>query len=239
MDAFFVPSARTSSAAQVTGGATIRILLVEDDEGIAARLVSGLASAGFVVDHVSSGEDACFLGRDQQFDAAILDLGLPGVAGLDVLQSWRAAGVAMPVIILTARGSWSEKVRGLNAGADDYISKPFHMPEVVARVRALTRRTSGAAHPLLQHKNITLDTIGGKATVDGQSVFLTSLELRMLTYFMLRAGRIVSQKELAEHLYNSDDSTESNTIEVYVARLRKKLGREFITTVRGLGYRMD
>ena len=214
-------------------------MLVEDDENIAARLGSGLEAAGFVVDRIANGEDACLLGQDQQFDAAILDLGLPGVGGLEVLQAWRSAGVAMPVLILTARGAWPEKVRGLNAGADDYISKPFHMPEVVARLRALTRRTSGAAHPLLSHNNITLDTISGKATVDGKSVALTALELRMLTYFILRVGRIVSQKELGEHLYNLDEGAESNTIEVYVARLRKKLGREFITTVRGLGYRMD
>ena len=201
--------------------------------------MGGLVAAGFVVDCVANGEDARSLGCDQQFDAAILDLGLPGVPGLDVLQAWRAAGVTMPVLILTARGAWPEKVKGLNAGADDYISKPFHIPEIVARLRALTRRTSGAAHPLLSHKNITLDTIAGKATVDGHSVMLTALELRMLTYFILRVGRIVSQKELVEHLYNLDESAESNTIEVYVARLRKKLGREFITTVRGLGYRMD
>ncbi|WP_348533039.1 MULTISPECIES: response regulator transcription factor [unclassified Hyphomicrobium] len=215
------------------------MLLVEDDGAIAERLATALETAGFVVDHVSNGADACSLALDQSFDAAVLDLGLPGMDGLEVLQSWRAAGISMPVLILTARGAWPEKVKGLNAGADDYISKPFHAPEIVARLRALTRRTSGAAHPLLSHKNITLDTVAGKATVDGHSTTLTALELRMLTYFMLRIGRIVSQKELVEHLYNLDDGAVSNTIEVYIARLRKKFGRDFITTVRGLGYRMD
>ena len=214
-------------------------MLVEDDEDIAARLTSGLEAAGFVVDRIANGEDACSLGRAQEFDAAILDLGLPGVGGLEVLQKWRGNGVMMPVLILTAHGTWSEKVRGLNAGADDYITKPFHIPEVVARLRALTRRMSGAAHPLLSHKNVTLDTVAGKASVDGHAIALTALELRMLTYFLLRVGRIVSQKELAEHLYSLDESAESNTMEVYVARLRKKLGRDLITTVRGLGYRMD
>lgn len=224
---------------QFPGGVVIRILLVEDDDVIAKRLISGLESAGFVVDRITNGEDAWPLGRENQYDAAVLDLGLPGIGGLEVLQNWRAAGITMPVLILTARGTWPEKVRGLNAGADDYIGKPFHLPEVVARLRALTRRTSGAAHPVLSHKNITLDTIAGKATVAGQSIALTALELRMLTYFLLRVGRIVSQKELADHLYSLEDEVESNTIEVYVARLRKKLGRHSITTVRGLGYRMD
>ncbi|KAB2943532.1 MAG: response regulator transcription factor [Hyphomicrobium sp.] len=217
----------------------MRILLVEDDEEIAVRLARGLKAAGFIVDRASNGDDGYMLGRDQKFDAAILDLGLPGMDGLSVLQMWRAENVRMPVLILTARGTLTEKVKGLNAGADDYIAKPFHTPEIVARLHALTRRSSGAAHPLLSHRNIALDTISGKATVHGRSVALTALELRMLTYFLLRVGRIVTQEELAEHLYGVDDSAESNTIEVYIARLRKKLGRDLITTVRGLGYRMD
>ena len=145
----------------------------------------------------------------------------------------------MPTLILTARGTWTEKVEGLNAGADDYITKPFHIPEVVARLRALIRRKSGVATPLLTHKTIALDTVAGKATVNGAPVELTGLELRMLSYFMHRIGRVISQGELTDHLYALEGSAESNTIEVYISRLRRKLGREVITTVRGLGYRMD
>ena len=163
----------------------------------------------------------------------------PTCKGLAVLRKWRAAKRDMPVLILTAHGTWTEKVEGLNAGADDYITKPFHIPEVVARLRALIRRKSGAANPVLTHKDITLDTVAGKATVGGKAVELTASELRMLTYFMHRAGRVISQNELMEHLYALEESAESNTIEVYISRLRRKLGRDIITTVRGLGYRMD
>jgi two-component system OmpR family response regulator len=179
------------------------------------------------------------MGAHDQFDAAILDLGLPNMQGLAVLRKWRAAKRDMPVLILTAHGTWTEKVEGLNAGADDYITKPFHIPEVVARLRALIRRKSGAANPVLTHKGITLDTVAGKATAGGKAVELTASELRMLTYFMHRVGRVISQNELMEHLYALEESAESNTIEVYVSRLRRKLGRDSITTVRGLGYRMD
>lgn len=179
------------------------------------------------------------MGVHDQFDAVILDLGLPNMEGITVLRKWRTEGRDMPVLILTARGTWTEKVEGLNAGADDYITKPFHIPEVVARLRALIRRKSGSASPLLTNKDITLDTVAGKATVSGRPVELTASELRMLSYFMHRIGRVVSQSELMEHLYALDESAESNTIEVYVSRLRRKLGRDAITTVRGLGYRMD
>jgi DNA-binding response OmpR family regulator len=217
----------------------IRILLVEDDNDIAGRLATGLRPAGFVVDRAQNGEDGYAMGAHDQFDAAILDLGLPNMQGLAVLRKWRAAKRDMPVLILTAHGTWTEKVEGLNAGADDYITKPFHIPEVVARLRALIRRKSGAANPLLTHNDITLDTVAGKATVSGKAVELTASELRMLTYFMHRAGRVISQNELMEHLYTLEESAESNTIEVYISRLRRKLGRDIITTVRGLGYRMD
>lgn len=212
---------------------------MEDDDGIAARLTTSLKAAGFVVERAANGDDGYVIGRDHKFDAAVLDLGLPGPEGLTVLQMWRAEHVNMPVLILTARGTLSEKVKGLNAGADDYIAKPFHIAEVIARIHALTRRGSGAAHPLLSNRNIALDTIGGKATVHGRPITLTALEIRMLTYFLLRVGRIVTQAALAEYLYGADEDTESNTIEVYIARLRKKLGRDAITTIRGLGYRMD
>lgn len=159
--------------------------------------------------------------------------------GLEVLKGWRKNNRTFPVLILTARGTWSEKVDGLNAGADDYITKPFHVPEVAARLKALIRRASGLSSPLLVHGSLTLDSATGRATYDGEEVELTALELRMLNYFMHRIGRIVSQNELAEHLYATDDSRESNTIEVYVSRLRRKFSPHIIKTVRGLGYRMD
>jgi DNA-binding response OmpR family regulator len=221
------------------GAFAIRVLLVEDDEDIAARLAAGLRPAGFAVDRAANGEDACAMGLDDQFDAVVLDLGLPNMEGLEVLRRWRSKSRDMPVLILTARGTWTEKVEGLNAGADDYITKPFHIPEVVARLRALIRRKAGSASPLLTHKSITLDTASGKVSVGNNPVELTASELRMLSYFMHRIGRVISQGELTEHLYGLDDTTESNTIEVYVSRLRRKLGRDAITTVRGLGYRMD
>ncbi|MFA5900979.1 MAG: response regulator transcription factor [Hyphomicrobium sp.] len=217
----------------------MRVLLVEDDEDIAARLVKGLRGDGFIVDRAANGEDGHAMGAHDQFDVAILDLGLPNMEGLEVLRKWRREKRDMPVLILTARGTWTEKVEGLNAGADDYITKPFHIPEVVARLRALIRRRAGASTPLLTHKGITLDTVAGKASADGQAVELTASELRMLSYFMHRVGRVVPQSELTEHLYALEESAESNTIEVYVSRLRRKLGRDVITTVRGLGYRMD
>lgn len=179
------------------------------------------------------------MGFHDQFDAAILDLGLPNMQGLTVLRKWRAGKRDMPVLIITAHGTWTEKVEGLNAGADDYITKPFYIPEVVARLRALIRRKSGAANPVLTRKDISLDTTAGKASVGGKAVELTASELRMLTYFMHRPGRVISQNELMEHLYALEESAASNTIEVYISRLRRKLGRDVITTVRGLGYRMD
>ena len=161
------------------------------------------------------------------------------VPGPGTVRRWRREGHALPVLVLSARGTWSEKVDGLNAGADDYISKPFHVPEVAARLKALIRRTSGHATPVLTHGRLTLDTAAGRVTLDDKPVDLTARELRMLNYFMHRIGRIISQADLIEHLYTLDGSRESNTIEVYVSRLRRKLGPEVIKTVRGLGYRMD
>lgn len=179
------------------------------------------------------------MGTEDTYDAAILDLGLPQMPGLDVLKKWRASGVKMPVLVLTARGSWPEKVDGLNAGADDYITKPFHVPEVAARLNALIRRSAGLTSAVMTHKGITLDAGAGKVELDGTPVDLTAKELRMLNYFMHRLGRVVSQAELTEHLYTADEGRESNTIEVYVSRLRRKLGADVIKTIRGLGYRMD
>lgn len=179
------------------------------------------------------------MGMEDAYAAAILDLGLPQMQGLDVLKRWRASDRKIPVLILTARGTWAEKVDGLNAGADDYITKPFHIPEVAARLKALIRRASGIASPVLTHRGISLDTMSNRVCQNDESIELTALELKMLTYFMHRIGRIVSQTELIDHLYALEDSRESNTIEVYISRLRRKLGADLITTVRGLGYRMD
>lgn len=219
--------------------AEIRILVIEDDDEIAGRIAAGLSQAGFTVERVDNGSDGYAMGADDNFDAAILDLGLPELEGLEVLRRWRREGHGLPVLVLSARGTWAEKVDGLNAGADDYISKPFHVPEVAARLKALIRRTSGHATPVLTHGRLTLDTAAGRVMLDDKPVELTARELRMLNYFMHRIGRIVSQTDLAEHLYTLDDSRESNTIEVYVSRLRRKLGSDIIKTVRGLGYRMD
>lgn len=217
----------------------MRILLIEDDKEIASRLKTGLEELGLVVEHAVDGADGYVMGKDENYDAAILDLGLPKMQGLEVLRLWRAEGLKLPVLVLTARGMWSEKVEGLNAGADDYITKPFHIPEVDARLKALIRRNSGLAAPVITHGNISLDTASGRVNLNGKPVEITARELRMLNYFMHRIGRIISQAELTEHLYALDDTRESNTIEVYVSRLRRKLGADIITTVRGLGYRMD
>ncbi|ODR95551.1 two-component system response regulator [Methyloceanibacter stevinii] len=217
----------------------MRILLVEDDNEIAKRLMSGLSQAGFTVERADNGTDGYTMGLDEEYAAAVLDLGLPEMQGIDVLKRWRSAHRALPVLILTARGTWAEKVEGLNAGADDYVTKPFHVPEVAARLRALVRRASGIASAVLTHRGIELDAGSGSVLLNGTPVKLTAREMKMLTYFLHRIGRIVSQAELAEHLYALEDSRESNTIEVYVSRLRRKLGANCITTVRGLGYRMD
>jgi DNA-binding response OmpR family regulator len=179
------------------------------------------------------------MGAEEAYDAAILDLGLPEMQGLDVLKRWRAEQRNVPVLILTARGTWSEKVDGLNAGADDYITKPFHVPEVAARLKALIRRSSGLASATLTHRGIVFDTGANRVSLNGENVDLTARELKMLNYFMHRIGRVVSQSELTEHLYALEDSRESNTIEVYISRLRRKFGSDLITTIRGLGYRME
>lgn len=218
---------------------SIRVLLVEDDDDIAGRLIAGLVPAGFTVDRANNGADGYAMGADEAYDAAILDLGLPEMQGLDVLKRWRAEQRKVPVLILTARGTWSEKVDGLNAGADDYITKPFHVPEVAARLKALIRRSSGLASAMLTHRGIVFDTGANRVSLNGENVDLTARELKMLNYFMHRIGRVVSQSELTEHLYALEDSRESNTIEVYVSRLRRKFGSDLITTIRGLGYRID
>ena len=216
----------------------MRILLVEDDPQLRSLLNAGLTAAGYAVDEADNGRDAHFLGDTETFDAVILDLGLPMLDGLSVLKRWRDAGRKVPVLILTARDNWSEKVAGIDAGADDYLTKPFHMEELLARLRALIRRASGLASPVLQCGALALDTRSGRVTLAGQPVALTSHEYKVLDYLMHRPGTVVSRSELTEHIYAQDFDRDSNTIEVFVGRLRKKLPPELIETVRGMGYRL-
>jgi DNA-binding response OmpR family regulator len=216
----------------------MRILLVEDDPELARRLSDGLRGEGYVIEHAATGQMGLGLGRDEDYDAAILDLGLPDMQGVDVLRQWRKAERTMPVLVLTARGSWTEKVEGLNAGADDYITKPSHVKEIAARLRALMRRSAGRSSPVLVHNDVELSPAAGTVSVAGKPVDLTAQEFRVLNYFMHRRGRLISQNELIEHLYPLDEERDPNTIEVYIARLRRKLGRDVIKTQRGLGYRL-
>jgi two-component system OmpR family response regulator len=214
----------------------VRLLVVEDDRDLNRQLVAALEGAGYAVDRAFDGEEACFLGETEPYDAVVLDIGIPKQDGIAVLESWRGSGRSMPVLILTARDRWSDKVRGFDAGADDYVAKPFHMEEVLARVRALLRRTAGHATAELSCGPVTLDTRAGRVVVDGNPVKLTSHEYRLLSYLMHHDGRVVSRAELVEHLYDQDFDRDSNTIEVFVGRLRRKLGVDIIQTMRGLGY---
>ena len=222
----------------MAGESDVRILLVEDDPELARRLNDGLRREGYVTEHAATGDMGFLLGRDEDYDAAILDLGLPDIQGVEVLRRWRKAGRQMPVLILSARGSWTEKVEGLNAGADDYITKPSHVQEIVARLRALIRRAAGKSSPTLVHNDIELSPAAGTVAVAGKPIDLTAQELRILNYFMHRHGRLISQNELIEHLYPFDEERDPNTIEVYIGRLRRKLGRDVIKTQRGMGYRL-
>lgn len=216
----------------------MRILLVEDEPTLRRQLADTLRTAGYVVDEAADGRDAHFLGDTEPFDAVVLDLGLPEVDGVTVLRRWRAAGRSMPVLVLTARDAWHEKVAGIDAGADDYLTKPFHVEELLARLRALIRRSAGLATPVLHAGAITLDTRSGRVTVDGSPVSLTAHEFRVLAYLMHHPGTVVSRGELIEHIYAQDHDRDSNTIEVFVGRLRRKLPPDAIQTVRGLGYRL-
>lgn len=216
----------------------MRILVVEDEVALAEQLGRALSEAGYAVDHASDGQRAEFLGRTEGYDAVILDLGLPKMDGLTVLRHWREAGLSTPVLILTARGSWNEKVQGIDGGADDYVAKPFQIEEVLARLRALIRRASGQVTPELRCGSVVLDPRGARVTVGGAPVKLTSHEFRVLSYLMHHHGRIVSQSELTEHIYSQGFDRDSNTVEVFIARLRRKLGGGFIETVRGMGYRI-
>jgi len=217
----------------------VRVLVVEDEPRIAKQLTGALADAGYAVDHAADGEDADFIAQTEHYDAVVLDLGLPSIDGLTLLRRWRDAGLAMPVLVLTARGSWHEKVQGIDGGADDYVSKPFRIEEVLARLRALIRRSAGHLTPELRCGGVALDPRAARVTLDGAPVKLTSHEFRVLSYLMHHCGRVVSQSELTEHIYAQGGDRDSNTVEVFIARLRRKLGASLIETVRGLGYRME
>jgi two-component system, OmpR family, response regulator len=216
----------------------MRILVVEDEPTLQAQLAEALAAAGYVADRADNGIDAHFLGDGEPYDAVILDLGLPRMDGITVLKKWRAAGRTMPVLILTARDSWHEKVAGIDAGADDYLTKPFHMEELLARLRALIRRAGGHASAEIACGPLVLDTRNGRVLLDGQTLALTSHEFRVLSYLMHHQGEVISRSDLVEHIYAQDFDRDSNTVEVFIARLRKKLPAGMIETVRGLGYRL-
>src|ERR1700744_4638912 len=217
----------------------MRVLVAEDELLLAKQLIAALGRAGYAVDHAADGERADLLGHDERSDAVVLDRGLPKVDGLTLRRRWREAGQSMPVLVLTARGSWHEKVQGIDGGADDYVSKPFQMEEVLARLRALIRRANRQPAPALRCGDIALDPRSARVTVGGAPVKLTGHEFRVLSYLMHHRGRVVSQTELTEHIYAQDFDRDSNTVEVFIARLRRKLGMGFIETVRGLGYRIE
>jgi two-component system, OmpR family, response regulator len=217
----------------------MRILLVEDDDRVAEAVSHAVSAAGFLVERVRDGEEAWFRGDTESYSAAILDLGLPGMDGLSVLRKWRGAGQCMPVLILTARGDWTERVEGIDAGADDYLPKPFRMEELLARLRALTRRAAGQATAVMSIGPITLDTRRMAVSVDGLPIHLSPQEYRLVSYLMQHAGRVVSQMELTEQLYAQDFERDSNSVEVLVGRVRRKLGTDLIQTRRGFGYLIE
>ena len=217
----------------------MRLLVVEDDRDLNRQLVKALGQAGYAVDSAFDGEEGQFLGETEPYDAVILDLGLPKTDCVSVLEAWRVAGRKMPVLVLTARDGWSDKVRSFDAGADDYVTKPFHIDEILARLRALVRRATGHASSDLVCGPIRVDTRAGRVLVNGEPIRLTSHEYRLMSYLMHHIGRIISRTELVEHLYDQDFDRDSNTIEVFVGRLRKKLGVDVIKTIRGLGYLIE
>ncbi|MEM8826428.1 MAG: response regulator transcription factor [Pseudomonadota bacterium] len=217
----------------------MRILVVEDEPTLGQQLKDVLEGAGYAVDLAADGEDGHFLGETESYDAVILDLGLPEMDGLTILDRWRKAEKTMPVLVLTARDSWSDKVAGLDAGADDYLGKPFKMEELIARLRALIRRSAGLASSELEAGDVRLDTRSGRVTKGGAPVRLTAQEYKLLSYLMHHKGKVVSRTELIEHIYDQDFDRDSNTIEVFITRIRKKLGAELIETIRGLGYTLD
>jgi two-component system OmpR family response regulator len=216
----------------------VKILVVEDQARLLEQLGTALEEAGYAVDRAPDGARADFLVETEHYDAVVLDLGLPKIDGLTLLRKWRGAGHGLPILVLTARGSWHEKVQGIDSGADDYVAKPFRMEEVLARLRALIRRASRQVTPTIQCGPVSLDPRLAKVTLEGVPVRLTSHEFRVLSYLMHHRDRVVSQAELTEHIYAQDFDRDSNTVEVFVARLRRKLGSTVIETVRGLGYRI-
>ena len=216
----------------------MRVLVVEDEPDLRRQLVRALEDAGYAVDQAGDGEEVQFLGETEPYDAVVLDLGLPKIDGVSVLKSWRAEGKNMPVLILTARGRWSEKVEGFDAGADDYLAKPFHFEELLARLRALLRRATGHASASIECGDLSVDTRAARATVAGEPIRLTSHEYKVLEYLMHHRGRVVPRTELVEHIYDQDFDRDSNTIEVFIGRLRRKIGNDRILTERGLGYRL-
>ncbi len=216
----------------------MRLLVVEDDPDLGRQLTDALSNNGYAVDLAADGEEGHFLGDTEPYDAAVLDLGLPKMDGVRVLERWRAAGKDMPVLILTARDRWSEKVAGFDAGADDYLTKPFYTEELLARLRALLRRAAGHASAALECGDLRVDTRAARASVDGEPIKLTAHEYRVLSYMMHHQGRVVPRTELVEHIYDQDFDRDSNTIEVFIGRLRRKIGSNRILTERGLGYRL-
>jgi DNA-binding response OmpR family regulator len=214
----------------------MKILLVEDDGKVAKAVSSSLESSGYVVDVADDGETAWFKGSTESYSAVVLDLGLPSMDGLSVLRRWREEGRDFPVLILTARGTWNERVEGIDAGADDYLPKPFRVEELLARLRAILRRATGTSSSVITIGPLTLDTRQMRVTVDGQAVHLSPQEYRLVSYLVQHAGRVVSQLELTEQLYAQDYERESNAVEVMIGRVRKKLGNKLIETRRGFGY---
>jgi len=217
----------------------MRILIVEDEGALSRQLATALKDAGYAVDSAADGARADFLAQTERYDAILLDLGLPKVDGLTLLRRWRDAGIDVPVLVLTARGSWHEKVQGIDGGADDYVAKPFRMEEVLARLRALIRRASGQVSTELRCGGLALDPRAARVTVNGAPVKLTSHEFRVLSYLMHHRGRVIPQSELTDHIYAEGSDRDSNTVEVFIGRLRRKLGSSYIETVRGMGYRLE
>lgn len=217
----------------------MRILLAEDEPVLCDQIKKLLSAEGRIVDVANDGQEACFLGSTEHYDMIILDIGLPIRDGISILKEWRSAGIATPVLILTARDGWSDRVDGLDAGADDYMTKPFHLPELAARVRAALRRSSGRTNPLFEKDNIVFDTRSGRVTVGGVPIDLTSQEVAVLSYLIHNTGRLISRTELSEHIYEYDGDRDSNTIAVFINRLRKKLGSDLIQTMRGRGYMIE
>lgn len=219
----------------------MRLLIIEDEQTLQAQLCTQMRKAGFAVDAASDGKEGLFMGREYPFDLAIVDIGLPHLSGIEVIKTWREQGKKFPVLILTARGRWQEKVEGLEAGADDYLAKPFHAEELLARVQALLRRSKGAAKSIIDCKPISLDTKTQIVTRDGKELELTANEFKVLEYLVLNNKKVISKTELTEHIYDQDFDRDSNVIEVFIGRLRKKLDPDNkikpIETLRGRGYR--